>query len=94
VDVELLPAPGLTNGPADLRRYGEALADRLRAGPPVDLLVGLSVGAQAAAVAKRGRLPRRCCGRPVWRPEDLDEVMALKAAVETEAVGERLGLVR
>ena len=51
IDVELLPAPGLAGAPADLRRYGEVLADRLRAGPPVDLLVGLSVGAQAAAVA-------------------------------------------
>jgi pimeloyl-ACP methyl ester carboxylesterase len=54
VEVELLPAPGLAGGPADLRRYGEALAERLRAGPPVDLLVGLSVGAQAAAVAAAG----------------------------------------
>jgi pimeloyl-ACP methyl ester carboxylesterase len=54
VDVELLRAPGLAGGPADLRRYGEALADRLRAGPLVDLLVGLSVGAQAAAVAAAG----------------------------------------
>ena len=54
VDVELLAAPGLRGGAADLRQYGEALADRLRAGPPVDLLVGLSVGAQAAAVAAAG----------------------------------------
>jgi pimeloyl-ACP methyl ester carboxylesterase len=54
VDVELLPAPGLGGGPGDLRRYGEALGDRLRAGPSVDLLVGLSVGAQAAAVAAAG----------------------------------------
>jgi pimeloyl-ACP methyl ester carboxylesterase len=54
VDVELLPAPGLAGGRGDLRRYGEALADRLRAGPLVDLLVGLSVGAQAAAVAAAG----------------------------------------
>lgn len=53
-DVELLPAPGLPGGPADLRRYGEVLADRLRAGPSVDLLIGLSVGAQAAAVAAAG----------------------------------------
>jgi pimeloyl-ACP methyl ester carboxylesterase len=53
VDVELLPAPGL-GASADLRRYGELLADRLRAGPPVDLLVGLSVGGQAAAVAAAG----------------------------------------
>jgi pimeloyl-ACP methyl ester carboxylesterase len=54
VDVELLPAPGSPEGAADLRRYGEALADRLRAAAPVDLLVGLSVGAQAAAVAAAG----------------------------------------
>jgi pimeloyl-ACP methyl ester carboxylesterase len=54
VDVELLSAPGLPGAPADLRRYGEVLADRLRAGPTVDLLVGLSVGAQAAALAAAG----------------------------------------
>jgi pimeloyl-ACP methyl ester carboxylesterase len=51
VTAELLPAPGLPGGPADLARYGAELADRLAAREPVDLLVGLSVGAQAAAVA-------------------------------------------
>jgi pimeloyl-ACP methyl ester carboxylesterase len=51
-DAELAPAPGSPGSPADLVAYGTALADRLRAdGAPVDLLVGLSVGAQAAAVA-------------------------------------------
>jgi pimeloyl-ACP methyl ester carboxylesterase len=58
LEVDLLPAPGLAGGPADLRRYGEVLADRLRTGPPVDLLVGLSVGAQAAAVAAAGAAGR------------------------------------
>ena len=50
----LLPAPGGAGGPADVERYGAELARRLAAGDsaePVELLVGLSVGAQAAAVA-------------------------------------------
>jgi pimeloyl-ACP methyl ester carboxylesterase len=50
VEARLLPAPGAPDGPPDLRRYGLELARRI-AGGPVDLLVGLSVGAQAAAVA-------------------------------------------
>ena len=56
VAADLLPAPGLPGGPADLARYGTQLADRIAARGPVDLLVGLSVGAQAAAVAA-ARLP-------------------------------------
>jgi pimeloyl-ACP methyl ester carboxylesterase len=51
VDAELLPAPGSPTGPPDLTRYGAQLAERIAAGGPVDLLVGLSVGAQAAALA-------------------------------------------
>lgn len=54
VDVELLPAPGGPDAPGDVAAYGERLASRLRAAGPVDLLVGLSVGAQAAAVAAAG----------------------------------------
>jgi hypothetical protein len=51
-DAQLLAAPGSPDAPADLAAYGSALADRLRAeATPVDLLIGLSVGAQAAAVA-------------------------------------------
>src|SRR5690349_13195064 len=51
-DAELLAAPGAPGSPADLVGYGTALGGRLRTDPaPVDLLVGLSVGAQAAAVA-------------------------------------------
>jgi pimeloyl-ACP methyl ester carboxylesterase len=51
VRAELLPAPGLPGGPPDLSRYGAQLAERIAARGPVDLLVGLSVGAQVAAVA-------------------------------------------
>lgn len=51
VDARLAPAPGEPGAPADLLDYGDTLAARLRPGPPVDLLVGLSVGAQAAARA-------------------------------------------
>lgn len=50
IDAQLLAAPGEPGSPADLQDYGARLAHRIRAGP-VDLLVGLSVGAQAAAVA-------------------------------------------
>jgi pimeloyl-ACP methyl ester carboxylesterase len=50
-DVELLPAPGQPGQPPDLREYGEQLARRLEHGGRVDMLVGLSVGGQAAAVA-------------------------------------------
>lgn len=51
VESELLPAPGSPDGPADLTRYGTQLAGRIAARGPVDLLVGLSVGTQAAALA-------------------------------------------
>jgi pimeloyl-ACP methyl ester carboxylesterase len=51
VRAELLPAPGLPGGPPDLSRYGAQLAERVVARGPVDLLVGLSVGAQVATVA-------------------------------------------
>jgi pimeloyl-ACP methyl ester carboxylesterase len=49
-DVELVAAPGSPGQPADLGTYGKQLAARI-AGRPVDLLIGLSVGAQVAAVA-------------------------------------------
>lgn len=42
--VNLLDAPGSPGAAADLGEYGHQLAGRLDAGPPVDLLVGLSVG--------------------------------------------------
>jgi hypothetical protein len=51
VDTHLLAAPGGPGARADLRVYGAQLAQRLAGGPPVDLLVGLSVGAQAVVVA-------------------------------------------
>ena len=50
-DVDLLPAPGWRGVPDTLDAYGSWLAERLRHRPsPVDLLVGLSAGTQAAAV--------------------------------------------
>jgi pimeloyl-ACP methyl ester carboxylesterase len=51
VVAELLAAPGSPGSPSDLSRYGAQLAERMAARDPVDLLVGLSVGAQAAALA-------------------------------------------
>ncbi|HET9647724.1 MAG TPA: hypothetical protein VFP34_05770, partial [Microlunatus sp.] len=50
--VDLLPAPTWRGVPSDLEAYGRWTADRISAsGRPVDLLIGLSVGTQAAAVA-------------------------------------------
>ncbi|WP_232665632.1 alpha/beta fold hydrolase [Pseudonocardia sp. TRM90224] len=54
LDAELADAPGSPGVPTDLARYGGQLAARLADrpdGPDVDVLVGLSVGAQVAAVA-------------------------------------------
>ncbi|MEJ3651442.1 alpha/beta fold hydrolase [Actinomycetes bacterium KLBMP 9759] len=48
---ELADAPGSPGVPTDLARYGGRVAARLADGPDVELLVGLSVGAQVAAVA-------------------------------------------
>jgi fermentation-respiration switch protein FrsA (DUF1100 family) len=57
VDAELLPAPGSPAGPPDLSRYGAQLAERITTRGPVDLLVGLSVGAQAAALTAAALSP-------------------------------------
>jgi pimeloyl-ACP methyl ester carboxylesterase len=51
IEATLLAAPGEPGSSADLRHYGEDLARRISDARPVDLLVGLSVGAQAAAIA-------------------------------------------
>jgi hypothetical protein len=67
----LLPAPGGAGGPADLERYGAELARRLAAGDfadTVELLVGLSVGAQAAAVAAAVLPPGRLRGLTLVSP--------------------------
>ncbi|HVD22585.1 MAG TPA: alpha/beta hydrolase [Lapillicoccus sp.] len=51
VPTRLLDAPGQPGAAADLRTYGAGLGRCLSDGEPVDLLVGLSVGTQAVAVA-------------------------------------------
>ncbi|MGH3915203.1 MAG: alpha/beta fold hydrolase [Pseudonocardiaceae bacterium] len=51
VEVHLLAAPGEPGAQTDLRDYGQELAHQMNRAEPVDLLIGLSVGAQAAAVA-------------------------------------------
>jgi Alpha/beta hydrolase family len=56
---QLLPAPGSPDADSDLREYGLHLARQLEGRPPVDLLVGLSVGAQAAAVTAMAGSIRR-----------------------------------
>lgn len=72
-EVELLPAPGQPGACPELRRYGIDLAQRLATGPPVDALVGLSVGCQAAAVAAAatdpGVLPRLVLVGPTVDPQ-------------------------
>jgi pimeloyl-ACP methyl ester carboxylesterase len=51
-DAELLDPPSWRTVPADLQLYGRQLGERLRdENRPVAVLVGLSVGTQAAAVA-------------------------------------------
>jgi pimeloyl-ACP methyl ester carboxylesterase len=61
IDATLLPAPGQPGRPVELADYGRDLHRRLETAGPVDLLIGLSVGAQAAAVtaASAGSLVRR-----------------------------------
>src|SRR5689334_4029259 len=61
IDATLLRPPAWTGAPADLAAYGARLAEAVEArGADVDLLVGLSVGTQAAAVAStRTRRVRR-----------------------------------
>jgi len=52
VGAQLLAAPAAPGAPADLRAYGRWLAERLVAAPkPPALVVGLSFGTQAAAIA-------------------------------------------
>jgi pimeloyl-ACP methyl ester carboxylesterase len=51
VEVHLLAAPGEPGAQARLQDYGQELADQINRDGPVDLLLGLSVGAQVAAVA-------------------------------------------
>ena len=51
-DAELLDPPAWRTVPADLEAYGRQLGEQLRAEDrPVAVLIGLSVGTQAAAVA-------------------------------------------
>ena len=51
VSGELLAAPGEPTVPADLGKYGRALAGRIERSDGVGAVIGLSVGAQVAAVA-------------------------------------------
>lgn len=51
LEATLLPAPGEPGSPARLDAYGDDLGARIDGGPDLDLLIGLSVGTQAAAVA-------------------------------------------
>lgn len=51
VEAHLLAAPGEPGARADLYSYGKELARQINHADPLDLLIGLSVGAQAAAVA-------------------------------------------
>ena len=63
---ELLAALGEPKVPADLGEYGRELAGRITGGGGVDVLIGLSVGTQAAAVAavETAKAPRTCSPPP------------------------------
>jgi pimeloyl-ACP methyl ester carboxylesterase len=70
-DVTLLRPPAWSGVATDLEAYGLALADRLdREDSPVDLLVGSSVGTQAAAVtaANSDRVARLLLVSPTIDP--------------------------
>jgi pimeloyl-ACP methyl ester carboxylesterase len=51
VEVHILAAPGEPGAQAHLQDYGQELAYQIDRDGPVDLLIGLSVGAQVAVVA-------------------------------------------
>lgn len=69
--VRLMPAPGWRGVPDRLAVYGEWLAAELRySGEPVDVLVGLSAGTQAAAVtATQHRIGHLLLVSPTVPPE-------------------------
>lgn len=67
--VDLLPAPAWRGVPHDLVRYGRWAADQLADRGPVDLMIGLSVGTQAAALAAtRGGVGRLLLVSPTVDP--------------------------
>jgi pimeloyl-ACP methyl ester carboxylesterase len=84
--VELLPAAAWRGRPADLHRYGTELAERIDStGEPVDLLIGLSAGTQAAAVAARSPLVRRLLlVSPTMDPEHRTRLRAIRAWMSGE----------
>jgi pimeloyl-ACP methyl ester carboxylesterase len=51
MQAHLLRAPGAPGCPVDIGDYGHEIGDELGASEPTDILIGLSVGAQVAAVA-------------------------------------------
>jgi pimeloyl-ACP methyl ester carboxylesterase len=91
-DVTLLPAPAWRGVPKLLKSYGSQLAGRLdRAGEPVDLLVGLSVGTQAAAITavQSGTVRRLLLISPMVDPEDRTPLRLLTAWLFRKQEGDR-----
>ncbi len=85
--VDLPPAPAWRNRPADLAQYGQQLATRIEQGDrPVDLLVGLSVGTQAAAVAARSTplVRRLLLVGPTMAPDHRTRGAAIRAWMQGE----------
>lgn len=80
-DAELLPAPAWRGRPAKLDHYGRALADRIEEHGPVDLLIGLSAGTQAAAVtaARTGLVRRLLLVGPTVDPAHRTRCRVIKA---------------
>lgn len=79
--VDLLPAPAWRGEPSDLAEYGKRLAEQIAADDAeVDLLIGLSVGTQAAAVAAAhsAAIRRLLLVGPTLAPRDRSRVGAYR----------------
>jgi hypothetical protein len=90
--VTLLPAPAWKGVPKLLKSYGSQLAGRLdRAGKPVDLLIGLSVGSQAAAITamQSGTVRPLVLVSPMVDPADRTLIRLLFAWLFRKQEGDR-----
>jgi hypothetical protein len=90
--VTLLPAPAWRGVPKILKSYGSQLAGRLdRGGRDVDLLVGLSVGCQAAAItaAQSAMVKQLLLVSPMVDPHDRTRLRLLAAWLFRRQRGDR-----
>lgn len=95
--VDLPSAPAWRDRPADLADYGRQLADRIaQAARPVDLLIGLSAGTQAAAVAARDNplVRRLLLVGPTMDPAHRTRRSAMRSWLQGEDRPDAPGLLR